>query len=375
MHIEAFQGVFPLKEYIASADSFFQTIREDYPTYAANGFFSPPRQPACYIYRIEEQARHFTGLVAGVHIGDFSAGLIRRHEQTIAEREQLQLQLSMRRKANVKPVLLTYANSVALDEWLAAYVGAHASFFEMEFKGDHQVHRFWAVEGAEELAVLRQLFEEQVPVTYIADGHHRIASQERLYERYQGASDNPFAYLLAAFFPASELVIHNFNRVIDTLKDISPTQLMARLSAVFDFEVLPAPRQPAHKHELTMLFEKSWYALRWRQSVLAAQPANEVVLDVDLLNRLVLQEILQIADARTDSRVLYIEGPKGLDGLKRLVGEKRRRIGFCLFPVLFEEFVALSKAEADLPPKSTWFEPRMKNGLVVQNLLGDERAH
>lgn len=368
MHIRPFQAVFPVLEYITSADSFFNTVKEEYPDYYESGFFNKSSQDALYIYQIKQAARTFTGILASAAIQDYLEGHIKKHEHTLADKEQKQLQLLLRRKATVKPVLLTYPSIGIITEWISKYAEANEPFLSVQFESDGQVHQVWEIRDGQEIRLIQDLFEKHVPNAYIADGHHRTSTTALMHQRMQTPEgDSPFDLLLCAFFPASEIEILDFNRVVDGLENLPVSVFMGRLAALFDIKILREAAKPTRKHELTMCLEKHWFRLRWRKKVLRRYNEEEVLLDTMLFNELVLRDILGIENVRDDLRIQYIEGPKGADGVEKKAIKSPTTIGFCLPPVTLEELMHIADANLVLPPKSTWFEPRMKNGLIVKD--------
>ncbi len=367
MHILPFKALYPNMELIPSPDYFFATVREEFPEYHESGFFHQCEAESLYIYQIHTARRDYLGLVACVDLRDYREGAIKKHEQTLADQEQKQMQLALRRKAGVKPVLLTYPDKPDIRQWIQQHTEYRAPMLEVHFDDDGQHHRIWAVNAQDDIEAILKLFLDQVPVTYIADGHHRIATTALMHEKLESPLEQGhYGVLISAFFSASELEIFDFNRVVEALTDISPARFMVRLSAIFEIECLSRPEKPSCKHELTMFLQKEWYRLRWKPHVLDACGAGVAALDAALLNELVLKDILGIEDVRNDLRVEYVEGPKGLEGLHKKAMKSEHTAAFCLYPIQIGDLFALADAEQMLPPKSTWFEPRMKNGMLVQ---------
>ncbi len=363
MHIRPFRGVFPRQHTVKFEDSFFLSVKEQYAEFAKAGMFEQAANEAFYIYQIRTQLRNFTGLVACAKVEDYFEGNIRKHEKTLEAKEKIQLELLLRRQASVKPVLLTYTKVDAIQDWLDDFIAREEPFFEQGFEKGQETHHFWEVSNWEDIKQLSVLFEREVKETYIADGHHRLSAVAHVYEEKGG---HTFEQLLCAFFPSTELVILDFNRVIEMPAHISSTHLMARLSEIFEIKALKRATRPRRRHEIIMHIKKEWYSLQWKPFVLEQYADEDVLLDAALLNKKVLEEVLQIEDVRTDQRIKYVEGPKGLRGLQKATKGCKRGVGFCLYPVSFEELAILADQDKMLPPKSTWFEPRMKNGLVVQ---------
>ncbi len=263
-------------------------------------------------------------------------------------------------------MLLTYPAVPAVSRWAEAQAEGKEPFLQVYFERERQVHVLWEVTQAEAIREIQELFAGQVGTAYIADGHHRTTSTALLYERTEDwAQRARYANLLCAFFPSTDLDIHDFNRVVEGSGDLSLTLFMARLSQLFDIEIPEAPVRPRRKYELLMFVNHEWYYLRWKPAVLAEYGNEPVLLDSRLLNERVLRDLLGIEDVRTDQRVEYVEGPRGLEAFWRHAAQKDLCVGFCLYPVELPEMISLADQDRALPPKSTWFEPRMKNGLLV----------
>jgi len=367
MHIKPFKAIFPNLEYVTSNDSFFGSVKEDYPEYANSGFFNKSDIPAIYIYKIKGEDRQYTGIISSTKIEDYLDGLIKKHEFTIAAKEQRQLQLLLRRKAIVKPILLTYPDVPEINDLTQYIIDNERPIFDIEFEEERTQHLIWAVSNPELSYLFQDLFDKHIPYAYIADGHHRTSTNALLYQRAKTPEQKEkYNTLLSAFFPASQIDIYDFNRVVDLDDDISLSYFMARLSAIFDITSLDGPQKPRGKFEITLhLNKQECYRLEWKTEILEQYKQEDVLLDCALLDEWVLKGILQIVDLKENLQINYVQGPKGLEGVLKKVQKSERSIGFCLYPVQFEEMVTLVSSGKVLPPKSTWFEPRMKNGLVV----------
>ncbi|MDF1864501.1 MAG: DUF1015 family protein [Saprospiraceae bacterium] len=367
MNLKPFQAVFPKMDFITSADHFFSTVKEQYPEYIESGFFEKSPQEGFYVYQIQQGERKFTGLVAGVDIHDYIDGRILKHEKTLSTKEQQQIHLILKRHAQVKPILLTYPKNEHISKLLKSQIDTKKPSIQIFFEQLNEKHSFWAIREGKMIEEIQQLFKKEVPQSYIADGHHRTSATALMYQRMKGKpTEKSFNKILCAFFETTELEILDFNRVIEGLNEVSPTYFMARISQLFEIEPLTTPIKPTKKHEITLYINKEWYKLTWKKEVLDSHQNEGVILDVSLLNELVLRDILGIQDVRMDLRVKYVEGPKGLEGLKGKALKNDQRIGFCLYPVNISDFIKISDHGKTLPPKSTWFEPRIKNGLIVK---------
>ncbi len=368
MHIKAFRAVFPNLDYITSNDSFFGSVKEDYPDYVNSGFFSKSESSALYIYKIINGSRTYTGLIASVDIKYFMDGpekQIYGHENVIREKQQRQIELLLSRKAIVKPVLLTYQISDTIKALQEQIIEENTPDFDIYFESQGSHHLIYAVKHPE----LIQLFAEQfskINKTYIADGHHRSMSSMRLFLKSKTEEQRQlFGTVMVALFSTDQIKILDFNRAIDLEQNVSDTMLMAKLSRLFDITPMSKPVKPAHKFEIVMILNREYFSLQWKEEVLHQQDRENILLDCALLDELVLENILGITDVKNDSRVSYIEGPKGIQGLYNKVVKNDRAVGFFLFPVQIEEMIEVAEQNKYLPAKSTWFEPRMKNGLVV----------
>jgi len=367
MHLLPFRAIYPKLDMIASPDAFFGNVKVEYASYRKSGFFLECREESLYIYRIRDHKRDYTGIIACVSIQDYLNGMIKKHENTLSFKEQTQTELLLSRTAIVKPVLLTYPPVEAILAFSEDLILSKKPYFEIHFKADKQLHQFWSVADPGQILLLKALFEQYVDRAYIADGHHRASSMAHMYKLTgQKSKSSPYDRLLCAFFPSSQLEIEDYNRVVEGLEDISLTTFMANLSQVVDIEVLKKPARPQEKHEMVMFINREWFRLRWRRRLLESFTGEEVLLDVQLLNELILEKILGIGDVRTDDRVKYIEGKQGIRGVRERVGKNVNRVGFFLYPVLMDDFMRIGDEGIMLPPKSTWFEPRMRNGLLVQ---------
>jgi len=367
MRIKPFQAIFPNVELITSADHFFSAVKADYAEYFKSGFFHKSSREGFYIYQITTPMRTFAGLIASVDIRDYLQGKIKKHENTIAAQEQQQMHYMLQRHAQLKPVILTYRKVEEIENLLKKSLSTARPVLKLFLDKNQEQHSFWEVTEGQIIRQIKDLFQEQVPLTYIADGHHRSSTTALMYRRYGRRKTEPrFNSLLAAFFPTDELEIHDFNRVIVGLNELTPAIFMAKISQLFDIELLKEARKPARKHEITMYLEREWYQLCWKKSILEEFKKEPVLLDVHLLNDKVLHGILGIRDVRRDIRLKYVEGPKGLEGVKEKTLKTENRLAFCLYPVTMSDFLSIADAGNVLPPKSTWFEPRFKNGLIVQ---------
>lgn len=364
MRIKPFKALTPDLSLVKSADSFFNTVKQNFPKYNEAGFFKSETEEAFYIYKITEGDHSYTGILNSSSVEDYKAGLIKKHEKTISVKEQQQLSLLLHRKAIVKPVLLTYPKVDIIEDFTKRITEDREPIFSISFERDHQYHELWAINNPSEIRQLQDMFSEHVPCAYIADGHHRTSTSALLHDK-EGSSGK-YEYFLTAYFPNSQLEILAYNRVIDTFDSITPTRFMAKLAKYCKITPLYVPTPPSSPKELVMYINYEWYSLKWKDNIIKKAPKN--VLDVELFNKYILTKIIGIKDLKDDPKIRYADGKLGLEGVADKTNKAPGRVGFSLYPVPMKDFIRISDKGATLPPKSTWFEPRMKNGVVVQTI-------
>ncbi|MFN0015539.1 MAG: DUF1015 family protein [Saprospiraceae bacterium] len=373
MHIKPFRASFPIFNKIPSPDIFCSEAKNAFLDYQRNRLLMQTDSEAIFIYQIEGAHRSHIGLVAVNDVQDFFLGKVKKHEKTLSEREIKQKDLLLRWRSVLKPVLLTFPPVAPINAWMRDHATARNLLYEIRFASDGQTHRAWSVADPEAVRHLQALFQQHVPNVYIADGHHRTSTLALLHNQFKPEHpDLDFDNLFAAYFATDQLDILDYNRVVEGLNQISPEQFFGRLAKVFTIQHVEHPRKPRRKFEIKMLFREHWYRLHWRpeslESFRLTQQSLPVLLDVSLLNELVLHDILGIQDLRTDTRVTYVEGNKGLQGIRKAVRNDPNRMGFVLYPVSFSDMMCIADAGKILPPKSTYFEPRMKTGTLIKSL-------
>jgi uncharacterized protein (DUF1015 family) len=367
MKIRSFRAMRPNLEKVPRSNDFFDTVKYRYHDYAAEGLFESTDAEAMYIYQIKTvEGWKFTGIVACTDIAEYRDGHLKKHEKTILSSEDLQGKLLETRGAAIKPILLTYPAVSPLDELIADYIDRHRKYFVMELGGEK--HRFWQITEGLVLKKIRQIFETRIPHAYIADGHHRSASFAALNEH---APNDKNDKLLCAFFPDHELKINAFHRLISHLNGLSNDVFLTKIETVCNVMPLNKAALPTRKFEMTLrLNDGRWFKLMWKREILADFAEGLVHLDVHLLNEKILKPILGVKNIRTDERLKYIEGTKSLQSIEKTASGAAYTEGslFCLFPVSFPDLKAVVDDAGVMPPKSTFFEPRMKNGLLVYEI-------
>jgi uncharacterized protein (DUF1015 family) len=324
-------------------------------------------EPSVYFYRLQTDGHVQTGLAACFSIDEYERNVIRKHERTRHDKEDDRTQHMIALGAQTGPVFLTYRKMSEVGA-LAARATASEPLFDFE-ADDGVRHSIWRVSGADRDRLVETF--RAVPALYIADGHHRAASAARA--RAALASSRPSApmadaadasTMLAVAFPHDEVRVLPYNRIVKDLGGLSPADF---LEAVRDsFIVQPGPSVPTARGQIAMYVGGQWYSLTSRLSSTISPPQNVVgSLDVSVLQDRLLEPILGIADIRTDTRVDFIGGARGTKELETLVSSGRAAVAFSLFPVSVTDLMSISDAGAIMPPKSTWFEPKLRDGLLI----------
>lgn len=365
MKIYPFQAIYPNVELIASSDSFFSTVRDDYTQYLENGFFHQSPESAYYIFEIKTGNKSHSGLVTALDINDYLKGKIVKHEQTIAANEQAMLKMLLQRGAMVKPVLLCHPEISDITREIQKIKKKKKPFVSLTTTlGTHEYNLYQV--NQKEATELIALYKSSVPKLYIADGHHRCSTGEKLFKLQGEKKNKDYSKILAALFPFDQLDILDYNRIVQLPYQLRLPRFMAMLSKVCDIEYIGEPAKPQRKHDLTMCLQDEWYKLTWKPEILKKYKKAPAVLDAAVLDQEVLENLLGITDVRTDTRVEYVSGDQGPERVEEKARTSEHHVGFCIYPVQFEELVKVSDSGGTLPPKSTWFEPRMINGFVVK---------
>lgn len=340
-----------------------------FPEFVQSGYFQKSEREAMYLYKITKNDSDHIGLITSTDINEIAKGNILKHENTLAQKEQETMNYILQRQAQIKPVLLCHKPSKKLSALYNKMLKKKKPFHVAHAEATGITHSFYSIDNPAHIQDLQKLFKAEIPKCYIADGHHRCSTTSILYKnKTDKKSILDFSKLLSAYFSFDELQILDYNRIIHLDTEQSYTKIMARFSNICKVTPLDQAIKPGKKNEMTCYINNEWYALEWKSNVLRKQN-KEVVLDVDLFNKLILKDILGVQDIRRNKKVKYVDGASGVEGLIEKANKIERSIGFCLFPVHMDEFVALSDSGKTLPPKSTWFEPRLHNGLMVQSFL------
>ncbi len=317
-------------------------------------------EPCVYLYRQTMGDHSQVGVVAVVHIDDYRDDIIRKHEKTRPAKEDDRTRLASTLGAHLGPVFLTYKEQGAIDEAVREVMGARGA--DIDFVSPDGVgHSLWKIPGGGEFVALF----DSVPVAYVADGHHRSASAARVgAERREANPDHSgeedYNWFLAVLFPGEQLKVLPYNRVVADLNGLGPEGVLAAARERFDVEVAE-DKVPARAGEARMYLAGTWYRLRWGQA--GGDPV--AALDVSVLQDRFLAPVLGVDDPRTNPRIDFVGGIRGTGELEARVDSGRDAVAFSMYPVGVEQLMAIADAGAVMPPKSTWFEPKLRSGLFI----------
>lgn len=360
MEINPFSATLPKLDTITSPDDFFQSVKEQYLPLSKDGFFYSTHLPSLYVQQITSPKHDYLGIIASVPVEAFRRGQIKGHEETLEHKGRIQVDLLRERQAMVKPVLLTYNKVEAIQNWMLRQIDGVAPLQHVFFEQDQAHYKLWAVQDQLELRTIQSLFREEVARSYIADGHHRMLCAT--------AEDLALRAVLCAFYPEDQVLIRDFNRQVFYPENFEMADFLGQLRQVADLTARERGAKPQRKHELSLYLNQQWYGVRWKASLLQGRESPLPLLDSALLNDLVLKPLLGVDDLRKTDKVKYIDGQSNISQLEQALRQDTNSLLFCLYPVSWSEMVQWADQGRPLPPKSTWFEPRMKNGLVVKEL-------
>ena len=347
----------------------YQTAASNLRKLQEDGILIRDDNPCFYIYSLTMNGRTQTGLVGCASIDDYSRNVIKKHEFTRAEKEEDRVRHVDACDANTGPIFLTYRAQKAVSERISRWQTGHAP--EYDFVSEDGIgHRVWVVDDSSECGRLTELFAK-IPALYIADGHHRCASAVRVGKMRREAAgsfsgEEEFNYFLAAAFPDDELYIMDYNRVVKDLAGKSKEAFLAEIAEKAEVQEADSPVRPDRKGVFGLYLDHRWYRLTVRPELMSGREGVSA-LDVSVLQEEILGPILGIGDPRTDERISFVGGIRGLKELVRLVDEDGG-CAFSMYPTSMKELMAIADAGDVMPPKSTWFEPKLRSGLFIHKL-------
>lgn len=340
----------------------YQKAAQNFQDFLTKGWLVKEQQPLLYLYELTMNGRSQTGLVATTAIDDYTSGKIKKHEFTRPEKEVDRIKHIQACDANTSPIFLSYRDEDHIQSLISQWQVQKAPIYD--FTSYHEVqHRVWVIDDPAIIADLTTAFD-QVPALYIADGHHRTESAVKvgLEKRAAGEQSSESDYFLSIIFPESQLAIWEYNRVLNVAL---PQDFFEQLEQAFD--VVPSGvKKPVSSGQMQLYLDNQWYTLTVKEAVIPTDAVGR--LDVSILQKQVFEKIFGIMDIRTDKRIDFIGGIRGPEELERLVDSGQWRLAFSMYPTQMKDLLAVADAGEIMPPKSTWFEPKLLSGLFLHAL-------
>ena len=325
-----------------------------------NGTLFPEEKPCYYIYQLIMNGKSQTGLVCVSSIEDYFNDVIKKHELTRPEKEKDRIDHMRTVGAQTGNVFMAYRDVMEINALINGWKAKNTPEYDFT-ASDGVKHTVWVINRDDVINSITNLFATKVPNTYIADGHHRAASAAKVSKQLPDSEDAK--YFLTTIFPESQLAILDYNRVVKDLNDLTTEEFIGALQEDFMITYSPEPVKPAVLHEFGMYLEDEWYILTAREGTYRKDPIG--ILDVTILQKNVLDKILDIEDPRTDNRVDFVGGIRGVEELEKRVKSGEMAAAFSLYPVTIEQLFAIADSGKVMPPKSTWFEPKLRDGLLT----------
>lgn len=350
------------------SETVYNKAVENFKKAVDKGWLKRDSKPCFYIYAQTMNGRTQYGLVAAASCADYQNGIIKKHELTRPDKEEDRMVLTRYLKANVEPVFFAYHADAEIDSIVANIVATPA---EYDFIADDGFgHQLWVIDDDAKIARIQEIFSTRIEASYVADGHHRTAAAARI--GAECAAQNPnhngtedYNYFMAVHFPDNQLQIIDYNRVVKDLNGLSKDQFLAKLAEVMDVEKIGSTiYKPAKLHEFGMYLDGQWYRLTAHANTYNNTPIG--ILDVTILSDNVLNNILGIEDLRRSTRIDFVGGIRGLAELQRRVDSGEMAVAFAMFPVSMKQLTDIADSGNIMPPKTTWFEPKLRSGLVIK---------
>ena len=350
----------------------YRKAAENFQLWQERGWLVQDKEEHYYIYAQTMDGHTQYGLVVGAYVPDYLDGTIKKHELTRRDKEEDRMKHVRVCNANIEPVFFAYPDNAVLDTLVRRYT-SRPPVYDFIAPGDGFGHTFWVVDDAEDIATITAEFA-QMPALYIADGHHRSAAAalvgaEKAKQNPHHRGDEEYNYFMAVCFPAGQLTIIDYNRVVRDLNGRTPAQFVEALKEHFDVEDRgdSEPYRPTGLHNFSLYVGGRWYSLTAKPGTYDdADPIG--VLDVTISSRYILDELLGIRDLRSDKRVDFVGGIRGLGELKRRVDSGEMAAALALYPVSMKQLMDIADTGNIMPPKTTWFEPKLRSGLVIHKL-------
>lgn len=353
-------------------DKVYDRAVKNFAQWQKNGWLVQDKKPCYYVYAQTMEGRTQYGLVLCAHTDDYAEGKIKKHELTRKDKEDDRMVHVKIQNANIEPVFFAYKDNSQLNEIVSRTVAAAPEYSFTDENGFG--HSFWVIDDDATIERITDIFTNKVNAFYVADGHHRTAAAARVgAEKRSGnaahTGNEEYNYFMAVCFPETQLKIIDYNRVVKDLNGLTPEQFMTALEE--DFTVTPYEGEgechPSHLHNFSMYLGGKWYSMETKPG---RYDDNDPigVLDVTILSNLVLDKILGIKDLRTDKRIDFVGGIRGLGELSRRVDSGEMKVAFALYPVSMKQLTDIADSGNIMPPKTTWFEPKLRSGLAIHKL-------
>lgn len=349
----------------------YEQAAKNFKKFQEKGWLVQDEKDHYYIYAQTMNNKTQYGLVVGAYVNDYLDGTIKKHELTRKDKEEDRMKHVRVCDANIEPVFFAYPDNATLDQLIMRYA-ATAPEYDFIAPIDGFRHQFWIIENAEDINLITAEFEK-MPALYIADGHHRSAAAalvgaEKAKQNPNHKGDEEYNYFMAVCFQASQLTILDYNRVVTDLNGLTEQEFLTRLEKDFVVEDKGTDiYRPNALHNFSLYLNKHWYSLTAKDGTFDnSDPIG--VLDVDISSRLIFDSILGIKDFRTDKRIDFVGGLRGLEELKRRVDSGEMQMALALYPVSMQQIMDIANTGNIMPPKATWFEPKLRSGLVIHKL-------
>ena len=349
----------------------YEKAAENFRLFQEKGWLVQDEKPCYYVYAQTMNGKTQYGLVVGAWVEDYVNGVIKKHELTRRDKEEDRMKHIRATNANIGPVFLAYPDDAVLDALVAKYT-ARQPEYDFVAPDDGFGHTFWVVDNDDDIAAITRQFA-QMPALYIADGHHRSAAAalvglEKARQNPNHTGDEEYNYFMAVCFPADQLTIIDYNRVVKDLNGLDAAAFLQAVEKNFEVKDMGADEyRPTCLHNFSLYLEGKWYSLTARPGTYDDNDPIGV-LDVTISSNLILDEILGIKDLRSDKRIDFVGGIRGLGELKKRVDSGEMKMALALYPVPMKQLMDIADTGNIMPPKTTWFEPKLRSGVVVHKL-------
>ena len=349
----------------------YDKAAENFKMFQEKGWLVQDEKECYYVYAQTMNGKTQYGLVVGAYVPDYMNGLIKKHELTRRDKEVDRMKHVRVNNANIEPVFFAYPENDALDKIVSKYTSRKPEY-DFVAPLDGFGHTFWVIDEDEDISMITAEFAK-MPALYIADGHHRSAAAalvgaEKAKQNPNHRGDEEYNYFMAVCFPAEQLTIIDYNRVVKDLNGLTDEAFLEKLSANFDVKEMGEEiYKPSGLHNFSLYLSGKWYSLTAKEGTYDDNDPIGV-LDVTISSNLILDEILGIKDLRSDKRIDFVGGIRGLGELKRRVDSGEMKVALALYPVTMKQLMDIADTGNIMPPKTTWFEPKLRSGLVIHKL-------